>query len=664
MRYNRAIVNEQSWEKLLLRCAGLKLILLFLMGCGENLPAPLNFNQINKIKNFPGLDAIEFKANRYDAGMRLALVNAHTSSNIISLSDNNTRAMSPALNFSWEEGTKLRPSLRRMKLFYEGKEVLGAELKFSRNNASVVLGAEPTFSLNEVKVLRPTLSMNKAKLRAAESLKYHPWRFKNAELVYLPVEDGLVAVYKFFVSASPDDEGNGPASPLEIYLSSDTGEVFAKENQETSAVNGEASVFVENNAVNTSLSTVNLENLDGTGYLEGKHLRIVSCKDFLINNLNCKLRLNSSTHQFEPEFSSLSYEEATAYYAISKSMKWHKTLMNDELSTFENFGLKNPMDVFVRVKRIVPGGSYTLMSAAYVPQGLSGDGKPIIIVGSGWDGTNAPPTNESVVYKNLGKDADIYFHEFGHQIVYRSLKSFDGQIGGLHEGFADYFAYAMTGNNKLGESVGLSGPVRKAEFNPAKPSIIDWHSSKDIHASGEFWSACLWDIRKKMGIWKDNISVFDKIVWDSIDYLPQETNYYQAVAALVQSAKDFSTQNSLDFTTIRAQILTTFQARGFFASGADLPNGIPPPATELSLSSASQTALARKTPEAVNFSSAKPRPIQRFEADHSKSRLGKSSCGVIASQGGPSSILAHLALLFPLFILFFRKSHSRQKQKI
>lgn len=630
------------------------IIVGLLIGCGENTPTPISLSQFNKIKTFPGPDAIRSRASKYDAGMRIKFVDTHTSKNILTLTSDKMRAQDPALDFKWVDEKRTRSSVRHLSLSYLGTTVLGSNIKFSDSEDSIVMGAMPTFSLDNLKILPPSLTLTEAKEKAAKDLNYHPWRFKQGKLVYLPVNDGLIATYKFVVSASLNEEGRGPTSPLQLLVSADTGEVFAKENESAHFVEGEATLFEENNSATPTLKSVKLSDLHGTGFLEGKYLRVVSCKDFEINDVNCKLRHHSLTNIFNPDFQSASYEEVNAYYAISKAMSWHKSVMDDDMPEYENFGLSHPIDVFVRVKRRLPGNSFTYMSAAYVASGLAADGKPIILVGTGWDTTKPKPENEVLNYKNLGKDADVYAHEFAHQIVYRSLKIFTGQIGGLHEGFADFFTYAMTGNNKLGESVGENGPVRTGEFGSLNTSILEVYDSNDPHESGQFWSACLWEIRNKMGTWKNGINLFDKIAWDSIDYLPEETNFYQAVAALVQSAKDFSTSNSQDFNTLKSQILTTFQSRGFFANGADLANGIPPPAPQLvSAGDTSANVLVRKTPTATALSTRNARSIKKYEGDASKSRLGKSSCGTIGSETPIfSSLLLHLIALAPsLFLL-------------
>lgn len=60
---------------------------------------------------------------------------------------------------------------------------------------------------------------------------------------------------------------------------------------------------------------------------------------------------------------------------------------------------------------------------------------------------------------NLPVDADVIGHEFGHHIIYQTITSVSGESLILHEGLADYFTFAHTKDDSLGESICPAGSL-------------------------------------------------------------------------------------------------------------------------------------------------------------------------------------------------------------
>ncbi|NBW80218.1 hypothetical protein EBR21_00550, partial [bacterium] len=146
----------------------------------------------------------------------------------------------------------------------------------------------------------------------------------------------------------------------------------------------------------------------------------------------------------------------------------------------------------------------------------------------------------------------------------------------MHEGLADYFTYAISGNNRLAEySVPGATALRQANitagtsFKNFKPrtgggyyTVLDYLSAP--HSVGEFWSGILWEIRTQMGAnTATNFYKMDKIVWDSIDLLKGDAGLYDGIVSLLESAKRYARQYGDDEAGLQKIIQDAFVKYGF-----------------------------------------------------------------------------------------------------
>ena len=205
-------------------------------------------------------------------------------------------------------------------------------------------------------------------------------------------------------------------------------------------------------------------------------------------------------------------------------------------------------------------------NAFYAPPTRQQDGthsKPHILIGDG-DGRSL---------QNLALDGDVIAHEFGHHVIFKYLPATGGQAGAIHEGLADYFTYARTGNPCLAESTCPSGShacqlegqcMRYADHN------YSWYTLQGlgIHIEGQVLSAMLWDLRTEFALAADDVN---KLAFNAVQHFTSHTQLRDFIDSLLMADRDlFSGDHCVD-------ILNAALGRGlqkFIGTGIDCGNGI------------------------------------------------------------------------------------------
>lgn len=139
---------------------------------------------------------------------------------------------------------------------------------------------------------------------------------------------------------------------------------------------------------------------------------------------------------------------------------------------------------------------------------------------------------------------DILAHELTHAVLYGNGIEPGGprrEGNALHEGLADYFAAATTGDPAIGEWLYLTFPTGATRVDqPADP----WHMRNYDHvgfagapgssawANGMILSAALWDLRAVLG------RTCDSLVLESLDYLPSVPTWATFANAMLQADQD------------------------------------------------------------------------------------------------------------------------------
>jgi hypothetical protein len=177
------------------------------------------------------------------------------------------------------------------------------------------------------------------------------------------------------------------------------------------------------------------------------------------------------------------FDEVNCYHAVDRVYRCFKDL------GFRGFTVNNPYG-----KAATPRGQI----CANVHVGTNFDNafyRPA--TGEIYFGDASHPTNPSGL-RDLAKESDVIFHEFGHAVLDEVRPGIGGTDGAaLHEAYADYFACSFTNppEPELGKYVrpgpGMIRNLNNTNKYPGAPT--------QPHTRGLVWGGACWDLRKKVG---------------------------------------------------------------------------------------------------------------------------------------------------------------------
>ena len=228
----------------------------------------------------------------------------------------------------------------------------------------------------------------------------------------------------------------------------------------------------------------------------------------------------SRTHNFiyspsEPEFA-----EASVFIHATNMLAFFQGL---------GFGFTETQPILLEV-HATPGNNQN--NALYQPAGAVYANQAVISIGDG-DGT---------ILKNLALDTDVVSHEFGHHVVFETLKTTSGESLVLHEGLADFFAFSRTSDPCLGESICPEGStscmVEATCLRTADLDLVYGDSQYQIlgsHLKGQVVSGMLWDLRVPMGL----KSITD-VTFTALNYFVRDTGYQDFLASLLLADQDLN----------------------------------------------------------------------------------------------------------------------------
>ncbi len=262
-------------------------------------------------------------------------------------------------------------------------------------------------------------------------------------------------------------------------------------------------------ALQAAYRTVTLRDLDGSGFLRGKWVNIVS---------ETGNPAYSPTNTFSFNRSQDEFEQVMAYYWVTESQRYIQRL------GFGVAGGRRPINMESQDVRI-----------------------------NQWGADNSFQTNHPKDEMRFGKggvddaeDAEVILHEYGHAIQDSQVPNFGASLeaGSIGEGFGDYWAVTVTqtvagpgaANDPAcvadWDSVAYTaGPVhclRRLDTNKHYPADV----IGEVHADGEMWSRALWDIRGALGATRA-----DTIILESHFSFAPDTSFSTAAAATVATAQ-------------------------------------------------------------------------------------------------------------------------------
>jgi len=236
---------------------------------------------------------------------------------------------------------------------------------------------------------------------------------------------------------------------------------------------------------------------------------------------NGAARASSDNHNFIYTESSPFFAEASVFSHANAQYEFVKGI---------GYNWVGPKPMLLEVHQTFSG---KVNNALFRPAESTDTGKPTISVGDG----------DGQILGNLPTDSDVVAHEFGHHTVYRALKSTSGESLILHEGLADFFAYARTGDDCLGESICPNGSracwvmnqcLRTAN-NDLNYKADNYLGLTEMHLKSQLVSGMLWDLRKLNKIPAADLT---QLVHKAVDYLQPKSDLDDLVIALVTADKE------------------------------------------------------------------------------------------------------------------------------
>jgi hypothetical protein len=146
--------------------------------------------------------------------------------------------------------------------------------------------------------------------------------------------------------------------------------------------------------------------------------------------------------------------------------------------------------------------------------------------------------------RESSRAADIVYHELGHAVMYGyGIQPGDPhrEANALHEGLADYFSAAFTGDPAIGEWLYITFPNGVTRVDQPAPPWDYAHYDQvafgaspngEAHANGMILSSALWDLRGQIG------ASADSLVLEALAYLPTHPTWAQFANGLFFADRD------------------------------------------------------------------------------------------------------------------------------
>ena len=370
--------------------------------------------------------------------------------------------------------------------YRHGKPVSGAWLKVDLDPDNRIYSVEnttvPSALLEKLDRAagRARLTAEAAIARALEHLRPGPRRARaltlrapaTAELVFYPTAKRVVPAWKLILPVA------NPPHDWRVYVHAVTGEVLHHEDMlKMVAARGRvfdpSPVAALNDTTLKKGSTipdnayreVELPDVAATGYLDGPY----------VSTKASRARCRRKTRQFLFGRTQRAFKEVMVYFHIDRVQRYIQSL---------GFTNVNNRSISVNIDGIPDDNSYYSPATKRLTFGRGGVGD--------------------------AEDAEIILHEYGHSIQDNQVPGFGAsdEAGAMGEGFGDYLAASFFETLKparFARCIGSWDATAYSHDDP--PNLRRLDSTKryprdvvrEVHADGEMWSACLWQLREAIG---------------------------------------------------------------------------------------------------------------------------------------------------------------------
>ncbi|MGE0172763.1 MAG: hypothetical protein AB7T49_08260 [Oligoflexales bacterium] len=342
-------------------------------------------------------------------------------------------------------------------------------------------------------------------------------------------------------------------------------------------INGTAKIF-PNNIYDNGKKSFPLTDLTTANKLASSHFEVV------VSSPHADAVGTNNVFDFDVDTSE--FEQTSAFTNATRTVEWFESI------GYINFG-SDAIQILVHADQV--------NNAFYTPKTSKA---PTISIGD-WDG---------IILQNLATDADVVGHEFGHHIVYQTVRTVekDSEALVLHEGLADFFTFARTGNACLGESICpesshiCSMPAQCLRTGDNSYRYGDDDLPVDAHLRSQFISAMLWDMKNEDEIGNE----MAKYVLKAIDLLVTDSGYRHLVLALLTVDEDKYDSANCDKILARAKLRGLTSYLSDVSCGDELPIIDSTTAATTTTTTAAKSASSKKKFCAVQDSV--PTPLGSF----------------------------------------------------
>lgn len=318
-------------------------------------------------------------------------------------------------------------------------------------------------------------------------------------------------------------------------------------------VDGTAKIY-PHNRLDASLVDLKLKDLAADGTLSSTYLKTIVPPAYT--------PVSSTTHNYQIAPTDLRFDELQVYAQAQIHFDFFSSL------GFEWYGPK-PLEIKIHIE---PDNRKN--NALFIPGSDIDGSRPSISIHDG----------DGIDLQNLVSDGDVVSHEFGHHVIYRTLRSTSGESLVLHEGLADFFAFSRTGDACLGESIcpqGSTACILESQcLRTADNGLVyddelwnTWAGAKYRlgHLHGQLVSGMLWDLRTEQGIPAADVS---KMTMKAVSYFKENSGLRDLMLAL------FTADLELFGAQYADKIYAAGTKRGLGGMFADVTPGQPIPALE------------------------------------------------------------------------------------
>lgn len=425
----------------------------------------------------------------------------------------------------------LPPDLSNLKLRESIKTPLGERVTFRQHlNQIPVIGAEidvhvsgknsifcvENHCIPNIRIdTQPTVERDDAVSAAERALAVDKDKIEKAssELVILPSGPDQHLAWRVIVSK----KGLIDRTWLVYVDAKKKGWVLYKKKLQSSAT-GTGDVYRENPITTQTLTTVTLNNLtDDSPLLEGDYGKPY--------NANC-LETAEDTSDFSDLSTAFSADRNYSYTGISDNrleevmVYYHLNRMHDTLkSTFGFSSLDNQMPMVVNAQD--PDSPSRGYDNAFYSRDDNFSSTGYLLFGCG-DELN-----------NLGLDADVITHEYGHAVLdhiqpelYEVIEH--NYSGAIHESVGDVMASYFGTNGVIGEwgltaRFGSGDYSRNMDNNRKYPDdvYLPSYGVSEVHYTGEILNGVYWNIKDAVG----SDTAF-QVFFSAINLLPNDANFF------------------------------------------------------------------------------------------------------------------------------------------